>query len=144
MVSGENVLIASNRFTDRVVGITLFGNEPFTLWYPEFRTTLSSATNPRVLGNRFCGSFAAVINRGASGVTEEGSLSCPFPDPILEIAPAAILSWPAYTEGWTLESAPTVHGPWMAVAATSTVESDQNTIALRTESQQRFFRLHKP
>ncbi|MEK7685476.1 MAG: hypothetical protein AAB466_08640 [Verrucomicrobiota bacterium] len=145
MVSGDNLLISSNRFTDIPTGITLLGNAPVRLWDQNFGTTFGIATNPRLLRNRFCNVTTPVnIEPPASGVTQEGTLVCPFPDPTLEIAPAVILSWPAYSEGWILESAPTVNGPWTALTATATVENDQNTIAVKTESEQRFFRLHKP
>ena len=143
IVSGENMLIASNRFTDLIVGITSPGNDPVTLWDPQFRTTFGIATNPRLVSNRFCNVLFRVLNIEPP-VTEEGTQECPFRDPSLEIAPAAILSWPAYAEGWNLESAPTVNGPWTTFTATVTVESDQNTTAVKTGSQQQFFRLHKP
>ncbi|MBI2929158.1 MAG: hypothetical protein HYY24_26130 [Verrucomicrobia bacterium] len=145
MASGDNMLIEANRFTDIPTGITLLGNAPLRLWDENYGTAFGIATNPRLLRNRFCDVPTPVnIEPPASGVTQESTLVCPFPDPTLEIARAAILSWPAYTEGWNLESAPTVNGPWTLITASLTVENDQNTLAVKTGSEQQFFRLHKP
>lgn len=142
LVTGENMLIESNRFTDLPAGVTVVGNDPITLWDPGWRPSFGSPPSPRLLRNRFCNVPAPFPPRPV--VIEEGNLLCPFPDPTLEIAPAVILAWPAYTEGWNLESAPTVNGPWTAVAATFTVETDQNTVGVKTGGAQQFFRLHQP
>lgn len=142
LVTGENMLFEGNRFTDLPAGVTVVGNDPITLWDPGWRPRFGFPQPPRLLRNQFCNVPAPFPPPPL--VIEEGSMLCPFPDPTLEIAPAVILAWPAYTEGWNLESAPTVNGPWTVVTATFTVEKNQNTAAVKTGGEPRFFRVHQP
>ncbi len=141
LVTGENTLIEGNRFTDLPAGVTVVGNDPITLWDPGWQPSFGFPQPPRLWRNRFCNVPAPFPPPPV--VIEEGSLLCPLPDPTLDIAPAVVLSWPASTEGWNLESAPTANGPWTLVAATPTVEDDRNTTAIKTGSQQQFFRLRR-
>ena len=76
--------------------------------------------------------------------TGQGTLTCPFPLPTLGYAPAMILTWPSYTEGWILESAPSLNGPWTPTGLTPTLQDGQNTVAVKTDTEHRFFRLRKP
>jgi hypothetical protein len=136
ILSGSNALVASNRFSAIPTGITLLGNDP------DWKTLLGVAANPRLVANRFCDVTLPMEKQSlVSGVTEQDTLVCPFPDPTLTIAPAVILAWPAYTEGWILESAPAANGPWTASTGSATVQDGQNTVTVNADAQGRFFRL---
>ena len=106
---------------------------------------ISVATNPRLLANRFCSASTPVeIQPLASGIINQDTLLCSFPDPALTIALAAILSWPSYIAGWILESAPTVSGPWTDMRVTPSFEDDATRVTVGTDAAHRFFRLRKP
>lgn len=75
---------------------------------------------------------------------EQGTSSCLSSEPTLAIVPAVLLSWPGDTEGWRLESAGNVAGPWAASEALVTQQSGQNTAAVIADAQHRLFRLRKP
>jgi hypothetical protein len=79
-----------------------------------------------------------------TGVTEQGTVVCPFPDPILQIGPAVLLTWPDYTDGWILEAAASVNGPWASASETPALQGGQNTVTVKTDSEHQFFRLRKP
>ena len=79
-----------------------------------------------------------------ASATETGTLACPFPSPTLAIANAVLLSWPNYADGWTLESAPDLLGPWSPLDVAPSVQDGQYIFAVKTTSQQRFFRLRQP
>jgi len=76
--------------------------------------------------------------------TEQGTLLCPFPEPVLAIASAVLLSWPAFEEGYVVEIAPTPDGPWTPSDATPFLEAGQTCIAVATTGEQQFFRLRQP
>ena len=73
--------------------------------------------------------------------TVTGTLLCPIPPPTLAIAPAVLLSWPGEEDGWTVESATSVDGPWAASDATPFMQYGRHSIAVPTGGEQRFFRL---
>jgi hypothetical protein len=138
-VSGTNFGVSFNQFTNLTRGIVLFGNDPV------FGTSAGIAHTAAVINNRFCTvATNVVIEPLATGVTEQGSLTCPFPDPALAIATAVILSWPNYATGWTLESAPDPQGPWTAQNVAPSVQDGQYVFAVKTAGQPGFFRLRKP
>ena len=74
---------------------------------------------------------------------QAGTLLCPFPSPTLAIAPAVLLSWPGEDDGWTVESATSVDGPWVASDATPFTQYGRHSIAVPTEGERRFFRLQQ-
>jgi hypothetical protein len=63
-----------------------------------------------------------------------------FPPP-LAIAPAVLLSWPGEEDGWTVESATSVDGPWAASDATPFKQDGRHSIVVPTDGERRFFRL---
>ncbi|HEY5912073.1 MAG TPA: right-handed parallel beta-helix repeat-containing protein [Verrucomicrobiae bacterium] len=134
-VSGENLVIARNRFSSLPQGIVLFGNDP------DFGTYLGIAHNAQLNTNRFCNVTNTLTVEPLATDTEQGTLTCPFPAPALAITPAVLLSWPIDEDGWTVESAPAVDGPWTPLIATPFVQGDRKSVAVPTDAQRRFFRL---
>ena len=138
-VSGTNFGVSFNQFTNLTRGIVLNGKDPV------FGTALGIARNAAVINNRFCTVATNVVFEPlVTGVTEQGSLTCPFPDPALAIATAVILSWPNYAIGWTLESAPDPQGPWTSLDVAPSVQDGQYVFAVKTAGQPGFFRLRQP
>jgi hypothetical protein len=76
--------------------------------------------------------------------TEQGTLMCPFPEPVLDIASAVLLSWPEFEDGYVVETAPTPDGPWSPLNATPFLEAGQTRIAVATTGEHRYFRLRRP
>jgi hypothetical protein len=134
VLSGENVPVARNRFSNLPLGIVLFGDDP------DFGTILGIAHNAQLNTNRFCNVTTNVWVEPLATRTEQGTLTCGAP-PALAIAPAVLLSWPGDEEGWTVESAPAVDGPWSPVIATPFLQGGRHSIAVPTEGERRFFRL---
>jgi len=134
-VSGTNVTIANNQFEDMPEGIRLLGNDP------TFGTLLGSAVNAQVTSNRFCNVTTNITVQPLASATQTGTLLCPFPSPPLAIAPAVFLSWPGEDEGWTVESATSVDGPWAVSDATPFTQYGRHSIAVPTDGARRFFRL---
>lgn len=134
-LSGENLLVARNRFSNLPQGIVLFGNDP------DFGTYLGIAQNAQLMTNRFCNVTTNLWVQPLATDTEQGTLICPFPLPPLAIAPAVLLSWPDDGETHTLESAPDPQGPWSPLNGTPTVQAGQITFAVKTDQDHRFFRL---
>ena len=137
-VTGTNVAIANNQFEDMPEGIRLLGNDPI------FGTVLGKAEAALVASNRFCNVTTPINVQTLASAMETGTLRCPFMPPALEIVPAVILSWPGADDGWTIESATTVDGPWTASDATIFTQSGRLNSALPTEVERRFFRLGNP
>jgi hypothetical protein len=136
-VSGRNLLIATNRFSDMPTGVLLLGDDPD---YPN--GAIGIASDSAVLNNRFCNvTNPIVVEPLATNITQQGTLTCPFARPSLAIAPAALLAWPGDEEGWAVESAVNVDGPWTASDATPFKQYGRNSIAVPTEGEGRFFRL---
>ncbi len=138
-ISGTNITVNFNQFTNLTRGIVLLGNDPAT------QTATGIAEKAAVTDNRFCNvETTLVIQPLVTEVTEQGSLTCPFPDPTLEIASAVFLSWPSYADGWILESALSVQGPWTPMHAIPAVQNDRYTFFVKSDVQPRFFRLRAP
>ena len=138
-VSGTKVGVNFNQFTNLTRGILLFGNDPV------FGTLAGITHDAALIDNRFCTvATNVVIEPLVTGVTEQGSLSCPFPDPALDIASAVMLSWPNYAIGWTLESAPDPQGPWTPLHVGPSLQDGQYVFAVKTAGQPGFFRLRRP
>ena len=133
-LSGENVPVALNRFSNMPKGIVLLGNDP------DFGTYLGIARNAQLNTNRFCNVATNIVVEPLATFTEQGTLTCGAP-PALAIAPAVLLSWPGEEDGWTVESATSVDGPWAASDATPFMQYGRQSIAVPTDGQRRFFRL---
>ena len=134
-LSGENLPVARNRFSNLPQGIVLFGNDP------DFGTILGIARNAQLNTNRFCNVTTNVIVEPLATAVQHGTLTCPFPSPALAIAPAVLLSWPGEDDGWTVESATSVDGPWTPSDATPFTQYGRHSIAVPTDGERRFFRL---
>lgn len=72
-ISGENLLVAGNRFSNLPQSIVLFGNDP------EFGTNLGITRNAQLSSNRFCNVTTNVWVEPLATATEQGTLTCPFP-----------------------------------------------------------------
>jgi len=137
VVSGTNVTIANNQFANMVEGIRLMGNDP------NWGTLLGIALNAQVTSNRFCNVTNRINVEPLANDTETGTLLCPFPSPTSAIAPAVLLSWPGEDDGWTVESADHVNGPWTPSDATPFTQYGRHSIAVPTDGAHRIFRLVK-
>jgi len=130
--SGENVRVQGNVFRDMEEGIRVGGMDP------DWKTILGVATNAMLVDNRFCHVTNSINMQPQATATEQGTLFCPFPDPVL------LLSWPVIDEGFSVQSGPTPSGPWSTVHTTPTRQNGQNTVVVPAAGDQQFFRLAKP
>ena len=81
-LSGENVPVALNRFSNMPKGIVLLGNDP------EFGTYLGIAHNAQLNTNRFCNVTTDRHHRDHQPPpSKQGTLPCPGAPPTLAIAP---------------------------------------------------------
>jgi len=131
--SGENVRVQGNVFRDMEEGIRVGGMDP------DWQTILGVATNAMLVDNRFCGVTNSINTQPQATATETGTLMCPFPAPALNI-----LSWPGIEEGFSVQSAPILNGPWSTLNATPIRQNGQNSVVVPVDSEQQFFRLAKP
>ena len=136
-VSGENLVIARNRFSSLPQGIVLFGNDP------DFGTYLGITHNAQLATNRFCNVTKTVTVEPLTTDIEQGTLTCPFPPPPLAIAPAVLLSWPGDEDGWAVYSAPAVAGPWTPLIATPFLQGGRHSVAVPIDAERRLFRLQQ-
>ncbi len=134
-VSGENLIIARNRFSNLPQGIVLFGNDP------DFGPYLGITHSAQLATNRFCTVTNTVTVEPLATDAEQGTLTCPFPPPALVIAPAVLLSWPGDEDGLSVESAPAADGPWAPLIATPFLQQGRHSMAVPTDAEHRFFRL---
>jgi len=132
--SGENVLVGTNRFSDMDTGIVLLGNDP------DFGTYFGIASNAVLIANGFCNVATNYVYEPLTTHTEQDTLTCPWPQ--LDIR-AVQLSWPYSYNGYSVETAPTVEGPWTTSDATPVLQDGQNTAVIPANSDQQFFRLVK-
>lgn len=133
-LSGENLPVARNRFSNMPNGIVLLGNDL------DFGTSFGIAHNAQLNTNRFCGVTNSVTVEPLATSAEQGTLACTSP-PALAIAPAVLLSWPGDEDGWTVESAAAVDGPWAPLIATPFLQGGRYSMAVPTDIEHRFFRL---
>jgi hypothetical protein len=139
VLSGTDLGISFNQFTNLSRGIVLLGDDP------DLGTNAGPAINATVMRNRFCDvATNVVVEPLVTGTAESGSLTCPWPPPSLTIAPAVMLSWPDYAIGWTLEAATNLQGPWTQVAMVPSLVGGDYVLALKTDTQKGFFRLRAP
>jgi hypothetical protein len=67
-VSGDNLQIVNNEFSDMPTGITLFGDDP------DFGTALGIATDVKLIANRFCHvAEPMIVEPLVTGVSEHGT-----------------------------------------------------------------------
>jgi hypothetical protein len=125
--SGANVQVMGNQFRDLEQAIRLAGGDPFGI-----------ATNAMLIDNRFCEVTTQVFSEPGATSTEQGTLTCPFPDPVLKI-----LSWPGIEEGFSVLSAPAPGGPWSTLDVTPLRKDGQNNMTVPVDGEQQFFRLLK-
>ncbi len=134
-VTGTNVTIANNQFENMEEGIRLMGNDP------NFGTILGIAVNAQVTSNRFCNVTTPINRQPLATATQQGTLLGSCSSNALTIAPAVLVSWPVEEDGWTIESATSVDGPWAASNATSFIQYGRRSIAVPTDGERGFFRL---
>jgi nitrous oxidase accessory protein NosD len=139
--SGTNVTIANNQFEDMPEGIRLLGEHPLQDPLPNFGDILGFAINAQVTSNRFCNVTTPINRQSPATATETGTLTNSCSSPPLAIAPAVLVSWPAETNLWTVESATSVVGPWTPADATPFTQYGRHSIAVPTDGAHRFFRL---
>jgi hypothetical protein len=137
-LSGENVSVDRNRFSNLPQGVILLGNDP------DFGTYLGTAHNAGLSTNRFCNVTTNLVVEPLATNTEQGTLGCPPLEPTLESTRAVFLSWPDYYEGYFLETAPSMDGPWTQSDATLFMQDGRNSVAIAMKSNQQYFRLHHP
>jgi hypothetical protein len=137
LLTGTNVLAGTNRLENLAKGIELIGGGP------DWGNRIGIARNVTLAANRFCQVTNLVtVEPFVTNVTDQGTLTCPFPPLTLGIAPGVLLSWLDDGETHTLESAPSLQGPWSAVSVALVLQDGQITAAVRTDSDHRFFRLN--
>lgn len=102
------------------------------------------ATNVKLVDNRFCEEATQLVTEPGASSTEQGTLTCPFPDPVLEITQAVLLSWPCIEEGCTVESFITMDGAREPLNATPFLQDGRHSVAIPMSDPRRFFRLRKP
>ena len=64
--------------------------------------------------------------------------------PTLTIESAVIISWPIDAEGYILEAAANVDGPWNLVEAEPEMDGDQTTVVVKATQEMQWFRLRMP
>jgi len=135
LFSGENVVVATNRFGDMDTGIVLFGNDP------DFGKYLGIASNAVLTANGFCNVATNYVYEPLTTHTEQGTVTCPWPT--LDIR-AVQLSWPYSYSGYSVQSASAMNGPWSMSEATPFLQDGRNNVLILAASGQQFFRLVKP
>jgi len=133
--SGENVMAATNLFTDLETGILLMGNDP------DFGTTLGIASNATLIANGFCDVDSNITVEPLATHSVQGTLICPPPKASIR---AIQVSWPLWFNGYSVETAPSAGGPWTPSDATPFQQDGQNNLLMPMNSDQHFFRLSQP
>ena len=110
---------------------------------PNFGNLFGAAVNAQVTSNRFCHVTTPITIQPGANATKSGTLICPYPFPTLAIVPAVLLSWPGEEDGYAVESAPSVNGPWTPSDATPFTQSGRHSLSVPTEGTLRSFRLVK-
>ena len=132
--SGSNVQVVGNQFRDMPGGILLAG----------LGAAVGNAANAMLIDNRFCDVTTPINQQPQATATEQGTSLCPFPNPVLDIASAVLVCWPEVEEGFSVETAPTMDGPWTPSESSHFLENGSQCVAVPTSSDQQFFRLVKP
>jgi hypothetical protein len=135
-ISGENVLVADNRFSDMETGIVVLGDDP------DFGTSLGIASNATLVDNGFCNVDSNYNFEPLATYDLQSTLTCP--EPTLDLAPAMLLSWPFAYDGYLVESAHSPEGPWSPLDATVFLQNGAHHAAVPAADAPQFFRLVKP
>jgi hypothetical protein len=118
-------------------GIQVMGDDP------EWGTLFGFADDVQLIDNRFCDVANPITMQPQATATEQGTLLCP-PEPVLGIAPAVLLTWLEFEDGYVVETAPAPDGPWTLLDATPLLEAGQTRVAVATTGEQQYFRLRQP
>lgn len=133
--SGEDVMVAGNRFSDMEKGIELFGDDPD---FPDIGT----ASNATLIDNGFCNVDMNYNFQPLATYDLQSTLTCP--EPTLDVAQVILLSWPFAYNGYSVESADSAEGPWTALDATAFQYNGMHYVAVPSDGAPGFFRLVKP
>ncbi|MGE3313148.1 MAG: nitrous oxide reductase family maturation protein NosD [Limisphaerales bacterium] len=134
-VSGAGLLLANNQFEDMPEAIRLFGDDPL------FGEVVGVAESASVTSNRFCNVSVPINRQRLATAIETGTSTNACSSPLLVIRSASLISWPGEEGVWTVESAPSVDGPWTALDATPFLQHGAYNVAVPNEDARRFFRL---
>ena len=135
-LSGENVLVADNRFSDMETGVVLLGEDP------DFGTSLGIASNVTLVDNGFCNVDTNYNFEPLATYDLQSTLTCP--EPTLDMVQAILLSWPFAYKGYLVESAESSDGPWTALDVTVFLQNGMHNVVIPTDDAPEFFRLVKP
>jgi hypothetical protein len=133
--SGQDVLVANNRFSNIETGVLLLGDDPD---FPDVGT----ASNATLVDNGFCNVDTNYNFEPLATYDLQSTLTCP--EPTLDVAPAMLLSWPFAYDGYLVESAHGPEGPWTALEATVFLQNGAQHVAVPAADAPEFFRLVKP
>jgi len=132
-LSGDGVLVGTNRFCDLETGILLLGDDPEVP-----NQYLGVASNAMLIANGFCNVVTNLVPEDLASYSEDGTLRCP--PPTMDIQ----LSWPDSYNGYSVQTAPTASGPWTTSDATPFLRHGENRVVIPAENGQQFFRLRHP
>jgi hypothetical protein len=135
-ISGENVLISSNRFSDTERGIVMLGDDP------DFGTSLGIASIATLLENGFCNVDTNYDFQPLITYDLQSTLTCP--EPTLDMTQAILLSWSFAYDGYSVESADSPEGPWTALDVTVFRQNGMNYVIVPSDGTPEYFRLVKP
>lgn len=138
VISGTNVLIAHNQLEAMPEGIRLWGHDEV------FGDLLGYALDAQVISNRFCNVTIPINQQRPAEASIVGSISCDSVEPVLNIAPAVILSWTALDEGYRAQAAASLNGPWTLLGTDPLWREGELTLTVAVTTNTRFFRLWKP
>ena len=133
--SGQDVLVANNRFSNIETGVLLLGDDPD---FPDVGT----ASNATLVDNGFCNVDTNYNFEPLATYDLQSTLTCP--EPTLDLAPAMLLSWPFAYDGYLVESAHSPEGPWSPLDATVFLQNGAHHAAVPAADAPQFFRLVKP
>jgi len=86
-LSGENVLVASNRFSNMPQGIVLLGDDP------DYGTYLGIAHNEQLNTNQFCNVATNIVVEPLATDTEQGTYECPVLTSITSTTNGVRVAW---------------------------------------------------
>jgi len=133
--SGEDVVVANNRFSDMETGVILFGGDPDFL-------DVGTASNVTLLDNGFCDVDTNYDLQPLATYDLQSTLTCP--EPVLDMVQAILLSWPFASDGYLVESADSPDGPWTTLDAKVFQQVGMHYVIVPSDGAPEFFRLVKP
>jgi hypothetical protein len=135
-VSGEEVLVTGNRFSNMETGVGILGDDP------DWGTALGIASNATLVDNGFCNVDTNYDLQPLATYDLQNTLTCP--EPTLDTVQAILLSWPLVYDGYSVESADSADGPWTALDATVFQQNGANYVVIPSDGAPEFYRLVKP